>query len=52
MSEKEKNDIPIYEKIGKDECFIISRNEDGVLVACNREGKIELSRVSYPKKED
>lgn len=52
MSEKEKKDIPIYEKIGKDECLIISRNEDGILVACNKDGEIDIKRVSYPKEEE
>lgn len=51
MSEKEKKEIPIYEKIAPNECLIISRDEDGILVACNKNGEIDIKRVSYPKKE-
>jgi len=43
------DDEPIYEKISQGECMIISKGKDGVLVACNKNGDIELKRVKYPK---
>lgn len=44
-----KREEPIYEKLGPNECIILSRDEDGVLVACNKDGDIKLKRVPYPK---
>ena len=52
MAEKEKKEVPIYEKIGPDECLIISRDEKGILIACNKGGEIDIKRVSYPKEEE
>ena len=43
---------PIYEKLNPRECMIISRDDKGVLVACNEDGNIKLKRVSYPTPED
>jgi ribosomal protein L22 len=42
---------PIYEVLDKYECLIISKNEEGLLVACNTGGIVELERVKYPKEE-
>lgn len=41
---------PIYEKLGPNECLIISRDTKGILVACNEDGKVTLKRVT-PQKE-
>lgn len=43
---------PIFELLAKYECLIISENEEGLLVACNIGGKVELKRLIYPKGED
>jgi len=43
---------PIYELLDKYECLIISMNEEGLLVACNAGGVVELKRVKYPKEEE
>ena len=43
---------PIYELLDKYECLIISKNEEGLLVACNAGGIVELQRVKYPKEEE
>ena len=43
---------PIYEVLDKYECLIISKNEEGLLVACNTCGIVELKRVKYPKEEE
>ncbi len=40
---------PVYEKLGKDECLIIEKRADSLLVACNEGGKIVLKRVEIPK---
>ena len=52
ISKKEKNEIPIYEKIGPGECLIISRTDKNIIVACNKNGEIEVKKISYPKEED
>ncbi|GEM_PF-4268100 len=44
-----KEEIPIYEKLAPGECLIISRDERGILVACNKGGEIEIKRIPYPR---
>jgi len=51
MTENDYDDIPIYEKIAPGECLIISRNKNSILVACNKDGDIEINRISYPTSE-
>lgn len=41
---------PIYEKLGPNECLIINRDRNGILVACNEHGKVTLKRI-IPQKE-
>jgi hypothetical protein len=48
MVERNKEEEPIYEKLSPNECMIISRDDKGILIACNKDGDIELKRVSYP----
>lgn len=36
---------PIYEKIAPDECLIIAKSREGLLVARNEEGNVYLERV-------
>ncbi len=48
MTKENNEEIPIYEKIAPGECLIVSRNKDSVLVVCNKNGKIEIERISYP----
>ena len=41
---------PIYEVLNPNAVLIISKNEDGLLVACNSNlGDVRLERVKYPK---
>lgn len=40
---------PVYEKLDKDACYIISKSSDDVLYACNVKGDIKLKRVKIPK---
>jgi hypothetical protein len=47
MVEKRKEE-PIYEKLGLDECMLLSRDDEGVLFACNEKGNVILKRVPYP----
>ena len=47
-TEKEE---PIYETLSTNEVLIISKNKEGVLVACNRLGVVQLERVKYPREE-
>lgn len=35
----------IYETLGPDECLIISKSEEGLLVARNEDGKVILERI-------
>lgn len=49
MSKENNEDIPIYEKIAPGECLIVSRDKDSILVVCNKDGKIEIDRISYPQ---
>ena len=49
--DKVKKEIPIYERLAKGECLVILRDDDGVLVACNKNGDIALKRVPYPKRK-
>ena len=48
MVERNKEEEPIYEKLSPNECMIISRDAKGILIACNKDGDIQLKRVSYP----
>ena len=40
---------PIYEVLTSGDCLVISKNEDGLLVAYVIGGKMELRRVKYPE---
>jgi len=46
-----KREEPIYEKLEPGSCLIISKNDTSVLIACNKDGKIELQRVRIPEKD-
>lgn len=45
-------EVPIYETLAHNEVLIISKGEEGVLVATNHLGSVELKRVKYPKEEE
>lgn len=47
--DRAKKETPIYERLAKGECLVIMRDEDGVLVACNKDGDVALKRIPYPK---
>jgi hypothetical protein len=51
MIEKKKEE-PVYEKLEPNACMIISRDDKGVLVACNKDGDVKLKRVLYPTSEE
>ena len=45
----QEKEEPIYEVLNPYDCLLISKNEDGILVACSSEkGKVHLERVPYP----
>lgn len=46
-----KREEPIYEKLRPNECMIVSKDDDGILVACNKDGYIKLKRIPYPRQE-
>jgi len=48
---KSKREVPIYERLAEGECLVILRDDDGVLVACNKKGDIALKRLPYPKRK-
>ena len=43
---------PVYEKLNLNECMIISKGEKGILIACNKDGDVELKRIPYPKSDE
>ena len=45
-TEKEE---PIYETLNINEVLVISKDKEGVLVASNHLGVVQLERVKYPK---
>lgn len=51
MIEKKKEE-PIYEKLSLNECMVLSRDDDGILVACNEKGNVTLKRVPYPTSKE
>ncbi|MCK4736068.1 MAG: hypothetical protein KAT65_26670 [Methanophagales archaeon] len=51
MTEKKKEE-PVYETLEQNACMIISRDDKGILVACNKEGDIKLKRILYPASEE
>ena len=45
----QEKEEPIYEVLNPYDCLLISKNEDGILVACsNEKGKVHLERVPHP----
>ena len=45
----QEKEEPIYEVLNPYDCLLISKNEDGILVARSDEkGKVHLERVVYP----
>jgi|APFre7841882654_1041346.scaffolds.fasta_scaffold105020_2 hypothetical protein len=42
--------VPVYEKLEPGSCYIISKSKKDLLVACNREGNVEVKRVPIPKR--
>lgn len=48
MAERNEEEEPIYERLSPNECLIISRDNKGILVVCNKDGDIEVKRISYP----
>ena len=49
----QEKEEPIYEVLNPYDCLLISKNEDGLLVACsNEKGKVHLERVPYPSEVD
>jgi len=46
-----ESEVPIYETLNHNEVLIISKSEEGLLVATNHLGAVELKKVQYPKEE-
>ena len=42
----------IYETLSHNDVLIISKSDEGLLVATNHLGSVELKRVKYPKEEE
>ncbi len=49
MYKENNEEVPIYERLAPGECLVISKDKNGILVVCNKYGKIEMSKVPYPK---
>ena len=47
-----ENEVSIYETLNHNDVLIISKSNDGLLVAINRLGVVKLERVPYPKEEE
>lgn len=47
-----EEEVPIYETLAPNECLIISKDDDGLLVATNRLGTVDLKRVPFPEEEE
>ena len=47
-----EEEVPIYETLSHNDVLIISKGGEGVLVATNHLGSVELKRVKYPKEEE
>ena len=41
---------PVFEGLCDGECFLISMSEDGLLVACNKDGGVRLEMVKETEK--
>ena len=46
-----ENEEPIFETLNQGNVLIISKSDEGVLVARNHCGTVQLERVKYPKEE-
>ena len=44
-----EDEVPIYETLSHNDVLIISKGEDGLLVASNHLGSVHLERVKYPE---
>lgn len=51
IEEKQKKQIPVYERLGPKECLIMYKSKDDLLVACNEDGKLEVKRIPIPDKK-
>jgi len=47
-----ESEVPIYETLSRNDVLIISKSEEGLLVARNHLGSVQLERVKYPKEEE
>lgn len=47
-----ENEVPIYETLSHNDVLIISKSDEGLLVASNHSGSVQLKRVKYPKEEE
>ena len=48
----QEKEEPIYEVLNPYDRLLISKNEDGILVACSDEkGKVHLERVPHPSED-
>ena len=48
MPEKKKKEEPVYERLGPNDCLIISKSDKELLVACNEDGKLKVKKVPIP----
>ena len=47
-SKKKEREEPIYEKLDPNSCLIISKTENEVIYACNKDGQIVINRATIP----
>ena len=47
-----EEEVPIYETLNHNDVLIISKDEEGLLVASNHLGDVQLKRVKYPEVEE
>ncbi len=48
MAKKAQRPEPVYERLGPNECLILERTDEDLLVACNEDGKVVVKKVKIP----
>jgi len=46
-----EKEVLVLEKLAPNECLIISRDGDGIIIAINKDGDIILKKIKYPDKD-
>ena len=46
------DEMPVLETLAPGECLIISKDEEGCLVACNKKGELALRKIKGGEKDE